>query len=54
MPGKGKLIERDYTPQERDAISEGAAALGLTLEQALFHLGSTNCDVSFRHPVRFK
>jgi len=45
MPGKGKLVERDYTNEEREAISEGAAALGLTPEQALMQLGENTCDV---------
>ncbi|MBI3950719.1 MAG: N-6 DNA methylase [Acidobacteria bacterium] len=45
MPGKGKVIERDYTPEERQAIAEGAAALGLTAERAFEHLGETTCDV---------
>ncbi len=45
MPGKGKLVERDYTKEEREAISKGAAALGLTQEQALTELGEHTCDV---------
>jgi hypothetical protein len=45
MPGKGKLVERDYTDAERQAITEGAQALGLTLEEALAQLGETTCDV---------
>jgi hypothetical protein len=45
MPGKGKLIERDYTEAERAAIAEGAAALGLSLELALSVLGEQTCDV---------
>jgi hypothetical protein len=45
MPGKGKVVERDYTPEELDAIKAGAEALGLTFEQALMHLGETTCDV---------
>ncbi len=45
MPGKGRVITRGYTPEELNAIREGAAALGLTLEQALEHLGETTCDV---------
>jgi SAM-dependent methyltransferase len=45
MPGKGKLVERDYTESEREAIAEGAQALGLTLEEALAQLGETTCDV---------
>jgi hypothetical protein len=45
MPGKGKVITRDYTPEELAAIREGAGALGLTLEQALEHLGENTCDI---------
>jgi SAM-dependent methyltransferase len=45
MPGKGKLVERDYTESEREAIAEGAKTLGLTLEEALAQLGETTCDV---------
>jgi hypothetical protein len=45
MPGKGKLIERDYTTAEREAIAQGAAALGLTAEQAFAQLGERTCDV---------
>lgn len=45
MPGKGKVITRDYTPEELTAIREGTGVLGLTLEQALEHLGKTTCDI---------
>lgn len=45
MPGKGKVITRNYTPEELTAIREGAGALGLTPEQALEHLGETTCDI---------
>ncbi|ALA59440.1 type ISP restriction/modification enzyme [Nitrospira moscoviensis] len=45
MPGKGKLIEREYTGEERTAIKEGSAVLGLSLDDALSHLGSTTTDV---------
>ncbi|MBI4644562.1 MAG: N-6 DNA methylase [Deltaproteobacteria bacterium] len=45
MPGKGKVATRDYTQKELAAIREGAGALGLTLEQALEHLGETTCDI---------
>jgi hypothetical protein len=45
MPGKGKLTERDYTEAERAAIAEGAAAISMTLEQALSVLGEKTCDV---------
>ncbi len=45
MPGKGKIIEREYTPAELDSIKEGAKALGLTIEQALEHLGPNTNDI---------
>jgi len=45
MPGKGRVIIRDYTPEELAAIREGAGALGLSIEQALEHLGGTTCDI---------
>jgi hypothetical protein len=45
MPGKGKLIERAYTAEERDAIAKGAPALGLAPEQTLALLGETARDV---------
>ena len=45
MPGKGKVITRDYTPEELAAIREGAPALGLTPEQALEHLGESTYDI---------
>jgi hypothetical protein len=45
MPGKGKIVERDYTPEEKDAIQKGAQKLGLSLEQALVQLGKRTCDV---------
>jgi hypothetical protein len=45
MPGKGKIIARDYTPDERKAIERGAQLLGLTEEEALAHLGERTCDV---------
>jgi hypothetical protein len=45
MPGKGNLVERDYTPDERKSIERGAARLGLSTEEALEHLGERTCDV---------
>ena len=45
MPGKGKVITRDYTPEELAAIREGAQALGLTPAQALEHLGESTYDI---------
>lgn len=45
MPGKGKLGERDYTPEERAALQAGADQLGLSLEVVLAQLGERTCDV---------
>jgi hypothetical protein len=45
MPGKGKLTERDYTPDERGSIERGAVHLGLSTEEAFAHLGERTCDV---------
>lgn len=45
MPGKGKLIERDYTPEERKAIEGTAERLGLSTEEIFADLGERTCDV---------
>ncbi|MBN1628921.1 MAG: DNA methyltransferase, partial [Thermoleophilia bacterium] len=45
MPGKGKIIPRPYTPEERAAIEQGAEALGVSAEEALDLLGDQVVDV---------
>ncbi|MDT7541965.1 MAG: hypothetical protein QOE33_1869 [Acidobacteriota bacterium] len=45
MPGKGRSIERDYTDAERAAIEQGAAALGISADEAFARLGATTFDV---------
>ncbi|MEX0814184.1 MAG: type ISP restriction/modification enzyme, partial [Dongiaceae bacterium] len=45
MPGKGKVVERNYTTEERAAIAAGAAALGLGEAEAFACLGENTCDV---------
>lgn len=45
MPGKGRTVERDYTPDELEAIRQGAEALGLSSEAALGLLGPNTRDV---------
>ncbi|MBM4272893.1 MAG: DNA methyltransferase [Deltaproteobacteria bacterium] len=45
MPGKGKVERREYTAAELTSIREGAQAQGLTLKEALDHLGETTCDI---------
>lgn len=45
MPGKGKLIEREYSAAERKALLDGAKTLGLSERQTFDLLGHTTCDV---------
>ncbi|HKS28372.1 MAG TPA: type ISP restriction/modification enzyme [Pyrinomonadaceae bacterium] len=45
MPGKGKIVTRAYTEEERAAIEEGARALGLSAEEAFRRVGEETTDV---------
>ena len=45
MPGKGKVITRDYTPEELAAIGKGPGPWASARKQALEHLGDTTCDI---------
>lgn len=45
MPGKGRVTERDYMPNERTALAKGAPALGLDEAAMLACLGEKTCDV---------
>jgi len=45
MPGRGKLLEREYSIDEQKSIIDGARAIGITEENALRHLGDKTCDV---------
>ena len=45
MPGKGRIVERDYFPDELDTLRGVAEALGLNVEQALVQLGATTRDI---------
>jgi hypothetical protein len=45
MPGRGRAEERDYTEEERASVAEGAAALGLSEDEALRRLGEKTFDV---------
>jgi hypothetical protein len=45
MPGKGRVDQRAYTPDELAAIRSGASALGVTEERAVACLGATTRDV---------
>lgn len=54
MPGKGKAVERDYTPDELSAIEAGAKVLGLSGKQALQHLGETTYDIYLNEVAYWK
>jgi hypothetical protein len=54
IPGKGKLVERDYTPDERAAMEEGAQALGLSAREAFARLGKKTCDVYLNDAAYWK
>jgi Type ISP C-terminal specificity domain len=45
MPGKGKVVERTYSEEERTALRKGATALGLDEVTALVCWGGTTFDV---------
>lgn len=45
MPAKGKVVSRDYKPEEREAIRQGSAALGLSDDEMIRRLGQTTYDV---------
>lgn len=45
MPARGKAQARDFTPEEREQIAAGAAALGLEPDEVFARLGETTFDV---------
>lgn len=45
MPAKGKIVRRDYEPEELEAIGQGAADLGLSDDEAISLLGRSTLDV---------
>ena len=45
MPGRGRVVERVYSDEERAAFAEGVAALGLSEGEALRRLGERTFDV---------
>ena len=47
MPGKGKVVERDYTAEERTAI-------GATGQSPLQSLGETTCDIYLNNTAYWK
>jgi hypothetical protein len=45
MPGKGRVITRDYTADELASLESGASALGLSLSEVQSILGEQTCDI---------
>jgi hypothetical protein len=45
MPGKGKLLKREYSKEEKQSIVDGAKQLGISVEQAFKLLGENTLDV---------
>ena len=45
MPGKGRIIQRDCSSEEREAIARGGKQAGLSIAQVLAHLGERTFDV---------
>jgi len=45
MPGRGRLVERSYLPEELEAIEKGSVEIGMALSEALDCLGRTTHDV---------
>jgi len=54
MPGKGKVVEREYTPEERAAFAAGAATLGISAADLTALLGATTFDVFLNEKAYWK
>lgn len=54
MPGKGKIVARDYTGAELEAIAQGASALNLSTEVAITHLGESALDIYLNENAYWK
>lgn len=45
MPARGKVVERDYTEEEKTALAGNITTLGLSPEEAVACLGDTTFDI---------
>ncbi len=54
MPGKGNLVERDYTPEEEKSIGSGAEQLGISPKQVLELLGESTLDIYLNEVAYWK
>jgi hypothetical protein len=54
MPAKGKLVEREYTPDEKAAFAEGALAPDMSAADLTSLLGDTTFDIFLNGNVYWK
>ena len=54
MPGKGKAVERDYTAEEKQAITAGAEQLGIAADNAFDLLGDRTLDIYLNEVAYWK
>ncbi len=54
MPGKGKVVERDYTPEERAAMTIVGATHASPVRSPLQSLGETTCDIYLNNLAYWK
>jgi len=54
MPGQGKVVQREYEPQEFLSIQKEASELGIAHDEALHLLGETTLDVHLNDMVFWK
>lgn len=54
MPGAGRLVEREFDPEEFATLESGAESLGLGVEDAVGLLGETTLDVHLNEKVFWK
>jgi hypothetical protein len=54
MPGKGKMVKRDYSKEEKQSIIDGSKQLGISAEQAFSLLGESTLDIYINDVVYWK
>ncbi len=54
MPGKGRIVQRPYDKEEREALNNAAEARRLSQRQVLNLLGSGTCDVYLNDKAYWK
>ncbi|HVG18130.1 MAG TPA: type ISP restriction/modification enzyme, partial [Blastocatellia bacterium] len=54
MPGKGKIVARDYSDAELETIARGVSTLSLSTEVAMRHLGETTLDIYLNEKAYWK